>query len=44
MTVGIPRRQFYRELLPMVRVVVLYGVVGVALGLSIFSLCGKRPP
>ncbi len=38
MTVGIPLRQFYRDLLPMVQVVLLYGVIGVALalGLSIF--------
>jgi hypothetical protein len=36
MTVGIPLQQFYRDLLPMMQVVLLYGVIGVALGLSIF--------
>lgn len=38
MVVGIPRQQFYRDLVPMVEVVLLYGVIGVilALGLAIF--------
>lgn len=41
MMVGIPLRQFYRDLLPMIQVVLLYSVIGLALALGlsiIFSL------
>lgn len=43
MMVGIPLRQFYRDLLPMIQVVLLYSVIGLALALGlsiIFSLAG----